>query len=103
MEDSLKETEKIMSRGDKRGAIVLVIIGVFIMVGGIVLHIVLSPIGGQNVGLATVPMIALGLAIVMWSLIYLNRKRLKLIGCYCIVFFILSHMLSFLLLSFLSR
>ncbi|MFW9822408.1 MAG: hypothetical protein ACFFE4_05710 [Candidatus Thorarchaeota archaeon] len=102
MEDGLKESGKTVSRGNKRGAIVLVIIGVFIMVGGIFLHFVLSPIGGQNVGLATVPIIALGLAIVMWSLIYLNRKRFKLIGCYCIVFFILSYMLSFWLLLFLS-
>ncbi|MHA2280721.1 MAG: hypothetical protein ACXAC5_07705 [Promethearchaeota archaeon] len=88
MEDSSKQLEKVgdvRSRGGFGGAIILMMIGIFIMVGGIIGHIVLAPIAGQNVGLATVPLIALGIAIVMGSIIYPYRKRIRMVGCYCCV------------------
>jgi len=95
MEDSSKQPEKTVNRRDLWVAIVLIIIGIFIMVGGIISHTVLSPIGGQNVGLATIPIIALGMAIIIGSLIYPYRKRIKWVGCYCIVLFIIIFVIAF--------
>ncbi|MFX1407745.1 MAG: hypothetical protein ACFFC9_12600 [Promethearchaeota archaeon] len=99
MEDSSKQPEKTVNRRDLRVAVVLIIIGIFIMVGGIISHTVLSPVGGQNVGLATIPIIALGMAIVIGSLIYPYKKRIKWFGCYCIVIFIIIFVIAFILFN----
>ncbi|MFX0059487.1 MAG: hypothetical protein ACFE85_05165 [Candidatus Hodarchaeota archaeon] len=103
MEESSKQPEKTVNRRDLGVAVVLIIIGIFIMVGGIISHIALSPIGGQNVGLATMPIIASGVAIVIGSLIYPYRKRIKWVGCYCVVLYIIILAIAINILPMILR
>lgn len=77
MEDSFKQPEKTLKRSDLWVVLVLIIIGIFIVVGSIFSHIVFSPIGGQNVEMITIPILTTGMAIVIGSLLYPNRKRIK--------------------------
>ncbi|MHA2036233.1 MAG: hypothetical protein ACW98X_07355 [Promethearchaeota archaeon] len=102
--EELEKTVKVRNRGDIWVAVVVIMIVIFIMVGGIILHYTFFlPTAGGYAGLVSVPLIALGLASALGGIIYPYRKRIRRVGCYCLVLLLLSYYLSYFLMFLLPR